>query len=157
MAVPCPRHPGTETALRCSKCETPICPRCFIQTPVGARCRDCARLKRVPTYDVAPILIVRGLAASVGAGLALGFAWLYLAQAVRFVLFLDLLVAAGVGYLIAEAATRAARLKSGPALQAVASLGMVVAYLPQLFVTGIQPLGVLGLVIGLAVVISRLR
>ena len=42
----CARHPKTETLLRCGRCETPICPRCQIPTPVGMRCRTCARVKR---------------------------------------------------------------------------------------------------------------
>jgi uncharacterized membrane protein len=42
----CARHRNTETVLRCGRCETPICPRCQIQTPVGARCPTCARVKR---------------------------------------------------------------------------------------------------------------
>src|SRR5262245_41825997 len=50
--VQCARHPEVETALRCSRCDTPICPRCLIQTPVGARCRDCARLARSPVYTM---------------------------------------------------------------------------------------------------------
>jgi len=157
VSVPCPRHPRVETGLRCSKCEQPICPRCAVQTPVGARCRDCARLKRVPTYEVSPILYLRGLGAALGAGLALGIAWLYLAGALRLFLFLDLLLAAGVGYLIAEAVTRSARYKRGPMLQAAASLGMVLAYLPQALVRGFQLPDLLGLIIGLAVAISRLR
>ena len=37
----CERH-GTATALRCGRCETPICPRCSVRTEVGQRCTDCA-------------------------------------------------------------------------------------------------------------------
>ncbi|MDA0256830.1 MAG: rhomboid family intramembrane serine protease, partial [Chloroflexi bacterium] len=36
----CERHPETETELRCQRCDTPICPRCMVQTPVGFRCPD---------------------------------------------------------------------------------------------------------------------
>lgn len=32
---------GAETRLRCSECRTPICPACFVRTPVGLRCRPC--------------------------------------------------------------------------------------------------------------------
>ena len=124
---------------------------------MGARCRDCARLKRVPTYQVSPILYLRGLGAALGAGLALGFAWLILGGALRLILFLDLLLAAGVGYLIAEAVTRSARYKRGPALQAAAALGMALAYLPQALLRGFQLPDVLGLIIGVAVAITRLR
>ena len=39
----CARHPSVETTLRCGRCETPICPRCLVHTPVGARCPDCGQ------------------------------------------------------------------------------------------------------------------
>jgi hypothetical protein len=39
----CARHQTIETTLRCSKCETPICPKCAILTPVGYRCPDCGK------------------------------------------------------------------------------------------------------------------
>lgn len=38
----CPRHPGTETYLRCSSCETPICLECSVEAAVGYQCPDCA-------------------------------------------------------------------------------------------------------------------
>ncbi|GAB4476327.1 MAG: hypothetical protein Kow0088_14090 [Anaerolineales bacterium] len=39
----CYYHPNTETSLRCSNCEKPICPKCAILTPTGYRCKDCVR------------------------------------------------------------------------------------------------------------------
>src|SRR5437764_14469020 len=30
------------TRLRCAGCRTPICPRCFVRTPVGHKCPTCA-------------------------------------------------------------------------------------------------------------------
>ena len=47
-ALHCAAHPQVETYLRCGRCETPICPRCLIQTPVGSRCRDCAQIRKLP-------------------------------------------------------------------------------------------------------------
>lgn len=41
-ALTCPRHPGTETYLRCSSCETPICLDCSVEAAVGYQCPDCA-------------------------------------------------------------------------------------------------------------------
>jgi hypothetical protein len=38
----CPRHPDTETYLRCSSCETPICPGCSVEAAIGYQCPDCA-------------------------------------------------------------------------------------------------------------------
>lgn len=39
----CANHPQTETALRCNRCNKPICARCVVRTPVGYRCRECVR------------------------------------------------------------------------------------------------------------------
>ena len=43
----CARHKKTATRLHCGRCETPVCPRCVVQSPAGIRCRDCAR-NRLP-------------------------------------------------------------------------------------------------------------
>ncbi len=39
----CAAHPSTPTRLRCSSCETPICPECAREAAVGYKCPDCAR------------------------------------------------------------------------------------------------------------------
>ncbi len=38
--VMCARHPSTPTRLTCVECDTPMCPRCAIRTPVGFKCPD---------------------------------------------------------------------------------------------------------------------
>ena len=65
----CARHPNTETVLRCGRCETPICPRCQIQTPVGARCPTCARVKRFSML-LKPRELARAIAYGVGTAAA---------------------------------------------------------------------------------------
>ena len=40
----CGNHTEAETSLKCGKCGKLICPKCMVQTPVGSRCKDCARL-----------------------------------------------------------------------------------------------------------------
>lgn len=37
----CERH-GTLTRLSCARCDRPICPKCFVRTPVGYSCTECA-------------------------------------------------------------------------------------------------------------------
>lgn len=41
----CINHPRTETRVRCSNCDDPICVRCMVQTPVGQKCRTCGRVE----------------------------------------------------------------------------------------------------------------
>ncbi len=38
----CARHPGVETRLRCSACDTLICPDCWRDAAVGYHCPDCS-------------------------------------------------------------------------------------------------------------------
>lgn len=39
----CGRHKKVATRVRCGHCETPVCTRCVVYGPVGARCRACAK------------------------------------------------------------------------------------------------------------------
>jgi hypothetical protein len=40
----CINHPRTATRVRCSNCESPICPKCMVETPVGHKCLSCGRV-----------------------------------------------------------------------------------------------------------------
>jgi hypothetical protein len=42
----CANHPGTETGLRCNRCEKPICIKCAVHTPTGYRCQECVRTQQ---------------------------------------------------------------------------------------------------------------
>lgn len=39
----CERHKKVSTRVRCGHCDVPICTRCAVYGPVGARCRACAK------------------------------------------------------------------------------------------------------------------
>lgn len=123
----CAAHPDVETALGCSRCDTPICPRCLVQTPVGARCRDCAQLRRPPMYTVGPGSAARLAGAAVGLGVAIGLAWGLLLPGGFgfFVLFLG----GFAGYGMANLMDRASGRKRGPWVQGAAVAGVVIAYL----------------------------
>jgi hypothetical protein len=157
----CARHPKTETELTCGRCETPICPRCVVFTDVGARCPTCAPARKLPQFEVGPVFLLRGAAAALAAGAALGAIWGVLIPG-RFGLF-GLLLAAGIGYLIAAAVSAATNRKSGPPLQTVAAAGVIAAYLVRNLVIGVSLLptddlfGYVAVIIAGAVAISRLR
>lgn len=42
-APTCYRHPGTETHIRCTRCERPICAQCMIPASVGFQCPACVQ------------------------------------------------------------------------------------------------------------------
>src|SRR3990170_8734083 len=94
----CATHPSVETELSCGKCGKPICPQCLVHTPVGARCADCAAIRRLPTYDVPGILLLRGVGAGLGAALVAGAIWALLLG----VPFIGFLLALAVGYAVGE-------------------------------------------------------
>jgi hypothetical protein len=123
----CARHPDVETVLRCGRCETPICPRCSISTPVGMRCRDCAQVRRPPMYDLRGRYLWQALGAALALAIAGGLIFnLALGIAGRSILLAAVLyLLAGIG--IAEALSAAANRKRGPRLQALAAITVVLA------------------------------
>jgi hypothetical protein len=123
----CATHPNVETDLGCSKCGKPICPRCAVQTPVGMRCRECAQVRRIPTYNVGSATMLRAAGAAVAAGIGIGVAWAFF-NLVTYI-FYGVLAGIGIGYVIGEIVSLATNKRSGPPLQAAAVGGVVLAYL----------------------------
>ena len=133
----CSAHPDVETELRCSRCDKPICPRCLVQTPVGARCRECANLRRPPMYQIPPAYYIRGFGAALLAGGAAGLAWGVLLPSLRFLGFFAFFLAMGLGYLMAEVVGRATNRKRGRWMQAAAVSGILLAYFLRNLVVGL--------------------
>jgi hypothetical protein len=155
----CKRHPKIETNLFCGKCNDPICPKCLVQTPVGARCPACARLSRVPTYRVSAIYYFRAAGAALGLALAAGFLWGYIRTFLVSGYF-NFLIAAALGYGMGEGISLAVNRKSGTGLAVTGSIALVAAYLISLFTFGGRPFGafdIMALIIGVFVTVSRLR
>jgi hypothetical protein len=117
----CARHPGTETVLRCGRCETPICPRCLVETPVGARCPNCAGVKRFRLL-LKPAELVR----AIGYGLAVGAVGTLI---YTFVPFLGPLISfAIVGFGVGQAVSIGANRKRARELAPLAVACLFVGY-----------------------------
>jgi hypothetical protein len=157
----CARHPKVETELSCGRCETPICPRCAVFTDVGARCPGCAPSRLLPQYEIGVLHAIRGGAAALAVGAALGAVWGFILPG-NVGLF-GMFIAAFIGYAIAQAVTSATSGKSGRLLGALGAAGVIVAYLAHNLVGDgvLLPAGDLfgyfAVAIGAAIAIGRLR
>ena len=159
----CAAHPGVETNLRCGKCGKPICPKCMVQTPVGARCPECARLYKLPTYRVSTVYYLRAVGTALGMALVTGVIWGVINQFIPF-FYLNLLLGAGVGYAIGEVVSLAVNRKRGRGLAAVAGAGVVISYLVSILLFFSLPFGLFPILLALAsvavgifVAVTRLR
>ena len=122
----CATHPNIETELTCSRCGKAICPRCLVHTPVGARCTTCANVRRIPTYNMAGGVLLRGAASAAGAGLVIGVAWWVFNPVTAF--FYGVVAGLAFGYAIGELVSIGTNRRAGPPLQTAAVGGVVLAY-----------------------------
>ena len=163
----CATHPEVETNLRCGKCGKPICPRCLVQTPVGARCPDCARLYKLPTYRVSTQYYLRAAGTGLGMAIVCGLAWAVVRGVVPF-FYLNLLLAPGAGYAIGEVVSLSVNRKRGTGLAVVASIAVVISYLVSIMIGTVffrgLPLGLFNIIfdlvavaLGIFVAVTRLR
>lgn len=115
----CARHPSRPTALRCGKCNIPICTRCVVQTPVGGRCAACANLRRLPQFEVGLWLIGRSFAGGLIVSLV---GWFFLSYVPYLRYFLSILVGVAVG----ESMSGLARRRTNRVLEIAAVFAVVV-------------------------------
>ena len=112
----CWRHRKVKTRLRCGRCEKPICPKCTVMGPTGARCRECASNRTQHIYRVSPLQFALTFVASA----ILSMVGVTLLRAVGiFLLFFAPVIGTALGKII-SAVTRG---KRGVPLATVASLG----------------------------------
>ncbi len=159
----CATHPEIETNLKCGKCGKPICPKCMVQTPVGARCPDCARLYKLPTYRVSAKHYLRAVGTALGMAIVCGVVWGLIGSFVPF-FFLNLLLAAGAGYAIGEVVSLSVNRKRGTGLATIAGIAVAISYLVSLLLPWGLPFGLsfhfldlLALALGIYVAVGRLR
>lgn len=143
--VYCYYHPKVATSLSCVNCGKPICPRDLIETPVGAKCKECGTPSKKMRGATKPsqyaLATVYALVAAVVSGLVL--------REIRaFVRFGGILIVFAVGVFIGEAVRKAARGRSDAPLQILAGIGAITAlaiagYYGNMIAVGDQGLGVL--------------
>jgi hypothetical protein len=163
----CAYHPDVETNLRCGKCDKPICPRCMVPTPVGARCRDCAGLDKLPTFRVSTRYYLIAAGTALGMAIAGGAAWGLIEWAIGrigLIFSLSLLLAPAAGYAIGEVTSLAVNRKRGTGLAVVSGIAAALSYGVVLFSPGGLPIGIFSIVyhiiavaLGIFVAVSRLR
>ena len=159
----CAAHPDVETNLRCGKCGKPICPRCLVQTPVGARCPDCAKLYKLPTFRVSAKYYLRGTGTALGMAIVCGLVWAVINGFVPF-FYLNLILAAGAGYAIGGVVSLSVNRKRSRGLATIAGVAVVISYLINIFSFGRLPLipfhiifDLVALGLGIYVATNRLR
>ena len=162
----CAFHPDVETNLRCGKCGKPICPKCLVQTPVGARCPDCAKLYKLPTYQVSATYFLRAIGTGAGMAIVGGVIWGVVRGLVPF-FYLNLLLAPAVGYAIGEVISLSVNRKRGAILAIIAGVAVALSYM----VSVLSPWGfsinlvsikylildIVALGLGIFVAVNRLR
>jgi hypothetical protein len=126
----CYRHPDRETRVSCATCGRPICTECMVQTEVGIKCPDDARLPRgaragVMKRDQVLKSSLAGIAvALVGAVIV----YFVLPQIGFGRLVLSALAGWGAGTLIHRAGGR----NGGPLAMAISGVAVATAFVPTL-------------------------
>lgn len=126
----CARHPSTVTYLRCASCNTPICVRCQVMTPVGAKCPDCARVPLNPKFRFGVLDGVLAAIICLVGGLVLGL----LASAVAASLaplrdLLEIFFPTLAGLALAEALRKVIPAKRSVVLSILLALGVLLAWI----------------------------
>jgi hypothetical protein len=98
----------------------------MVQTPVGARCRECANVRRIPTYNLAAGTFLRAAGGALAGGLVLGIAWWLFNPLTLF--FFGVLAGLAVGFGVGEAVSFSTNRKAGLPLQVIAVGGVLLAY-----------------------------
>jgi hypothetical protein len=159
----CATHPEVETNLRCGKCDKPICPKCLVQTPVGARCQDCARLSKLPTFSFSTQYYLRAAGTGLGMAIVCGIVWGVIERAIPLFSF-NLLLAPAAGYAIGEVVSLSVNRKRGTRLAVVAGIAVAISYAVTFIFHAGPPTGLfnilyhlVALALGIFVAVTRVR
>lgn len=152
----CSYHPDVETNLSCGKCGKPICPKCMVQTPVGARCPDCAKLAKLPTYHLAAKHYLIAAGTALGVAIATGLVWGILRGLLPYI-FVNIILGGGVGYAVGEVVSRSVNRKRGKWLALIGAVAIAISYLVSIPFEAFRYLDIVAIAIGIFVAVIRLR
>ncbi|MBA7679623.1 hypothetical protein ES703_87922 [subsurface metagenome] len=138
-----------------------------MQTLVGARCPDCAKLYKPPTYQVSTKYYLRAMGTGVGIAVVCGIIWGAAMGLLPFFYF-NLLLAPAVGYAVGEVISLSVNRKRGTGLAIIAGIAMAISFLVTIlfFPRGFSfvlsnilylVLDLLALALGIFVAVTRLR
>ena len=151
----CARHPKVETNLRCGKCGDYICLKCTVQTPVGARCPTCAKVTRLPVFQVSKIGYLKALVAGFLCAVVFGIVWGLIAPSLLGYGYLLVLLAA---YVISELINRVVNRKRSNGLQIVAGGCTIASYVVAINLgLHVSLFSLIAVAIGVVIAVSRFR
>ena len=118
----CAVHPDRETGLRCNKCGRYMCVECAVRSPVGYRCRECARGIEDKFFTAAPndyaiVAAVCAVLAGIGGAIV---------SAVNIPLLFMLILGLPIGGGIAEVALRVIQRRRGRQSANIAAVATVI-------------------------------
>ena len=133
-----------------------ICPHCLVHTPVGARCPDCAQVRKLPTFDVSGIMLVRAVGAGVGLAVAGALLFFFVTRfgLLNAIPFASFILSLAIGYVIGEGISLSVNRRQGKTLKWVAAGSVagasVLILLPNFILFGFG-IGALSLLIPAAI------
>lgn len=169
----CLRHPNTLSNLRCGRCNDLICPECMLQSPVGARCSDCATIGQAPIFRATGAEFTATIGLAVGGAIVFGIIYGLIAWVLwQLPLTLQIgyvaasMVIALAGAPLGEFVRRAGKNKLDPRYKIIAAAMMFLVWVVGIIVSsglgvwsGIfyNIIGYIGLGVGIYVAMNRVR
>ena len=135
----CQRHPDRPANVRCGRCDAPVCPECMVQAPVGFRCPDCGRGRRLPTEQTEPNDLYKAIAFCLVFSTVGGFG-AFVAYVAYPSFILHLLLAVVIGIVSAEGTSFFANRKRSPLVAIVAAVGAASTQISLFVFTALIPL-----------------
>ena len=133
----------------------------MVQTPVGARCRECARVSRLPTFQVPAVYYLRAAGAAVGAAVVCGLLWGFLEGFIPYFYIFNIILGGASGFAIAEVMGLAVNRKRGTGLAVIAGFAVLVSYLIAVLIPwglgGFSLFDLLAIGAGVFVAVTRIK